>query len=147
MGAQENTEFINKRKFFRVYTKKPICTEMEIVSFNGKSIKTHSSNVCIKDLSLCGLKFSSKLELPIGENIIYQFKLQLLHKCYYIKGHIVWHKEEKNGDIYYGVHSIIDEKMYADYFAVLNNLALVIKRNQSNHGCSFCDLDKCPNNY
>ena len=146
MDAQENNEFINKRKFFRVYTKKPICTEMEIVSFNGKSIKTHSSSVCIKDISLYGLRFSSKLELPIGENIIYQFKLQILHKSYYIKGNIIWHKKEKNGDIYYGVNSIIDEIMCADYFTVLNNLALVIKRNQSNNGCSFCDPDKCPNN-
>jgi len=147
MGAQENAEFISNRQFFRVYTKEPICTEVTIVNFNGKSVKTNSCNVCIKDISIGGLRFLSKLNLPIGENVIYQFKLQIFHRCYYIKGNIIWQKEEKNGDIYYGVKSLMDEKMCADYFTELNKLALVIKRNQSNHGCSFCDLTKCPNNF
>ncbi|WP_459477954.1 PilZ domain-containing protein [Clostridium saccharoperbutylacetonicum] len=146
MGAQENAELINNRKFFRVYTKEPICTEMSIVNYNGQPIKSNCSNVCIKDLSIGGLSFSSKLKFPMGEHIIYQFKLQILNKPYSIKGNIVWHKVEKNGDINYGVSSLIDEIMYEDYFAALNNLALVIRRNQSNHGCSFCNIKKCPNN-
>lgn len=145
MDAKEELEFINKRKFFRVYLKEPICTETSIVQLNGKSVKTHAANICVNDIGIGGLRFSSKLELPIGDNIIYEFKLQILHKRYNFRGSIVWKSEKENDEIAYGVHFQIDNNDIPGYFTIFNDLALIIKRRSQHHGCSFCDFKTCPN--
>lgn len=145
MGIKENNEFICKRKLFRVYLNEPICIEISIVNFNGKSVKTNLTSVCVNDIGVGGLRFSSNLELPVGKNIVYQFKIPLLNKCYHIKGNIVWKTKEKDSKIYYGASFLIDDKDISDYFATLNTLALAIKRNRLNSEWNFCNIKKCPN--
>lgn len=145
MKIEESNDFTNKRNYFRVYLNEPICTEVSIVNLNGKSIKTNASCVCVKDIGIGGLRFETKLKLPPGENIVYKFKIQVLHKFHYIRGTIAWMHEEKNGEIYYGIKFLISDQDTSDYFTVFNNLALTIKRNRLNHGCNFCDIEKCPN--
>lgn len=61
-----NNEFINQRKFFRVNLNISISTEISIVSVNGKTFETNVSCICVKDIGIGGLKFSTKLELPIS---------------------------------------------------------------------------------
>lgn len=145
MDTKDNNIFMNKRKFFRVYANDPICTEVSIVSVNEKSIKTNPSTICVKDIGVGGLRFSSKLNLPIGEKIVYEFKISILHKRHYIRGIIVWQKEEENDMMHYGAKFQINESEIPNFLTIFNNLALIIKRNRLNHGCNFCDLKKCPN--
>jgi len=147
MNIKENDELINKRKFFRVYSNDPICTVFSIINVNEKSIKTSPSNICVRDIGVGGLRFSSKLKLPIGKNIVYEFKIPILHKCHHIRGTIVWQEKEKNNETYYGVNFLVDNCNIPHYLTIFNNLALIIKRNRSNHGCNFCDAVKCPNEY
>lgn len=145
MDIKDNSEHINKRKFFRVYLKKPICTEASIVKVNEKSIKTNITNICVNDIGIGGIRFSSKLQLPVGEHIVYEFKFHILHKYYHIRGAIVWQKEDANKEFQYGVKFLIDDNDSPSYFTLFNNLAFTVKRNKSDHGCNFCDIKNCPN--
>jgi hypothetical protein len=145
MDKKDYDELINKRKFFRVYSNNPICTEISIVNVKGKSIKTNPSNICVKDIGFGGLRFSSKLALPVEEDIIYKFKIPILHKCYHIRGTIVWRSETKGNNACYGVNFLLDENNNSDCFNIFNTLALTIKRNSPNHGCNFCNTLECPN--
>jgi hypothetical protein len=145
MDTCREIEFINKRRFFRIYLKKPICTETSIVNLNGKSIKTNPANICVNDIGIGSLQFSSKLNLPLGNNIIYEFKINILHKCYYFRGSIVWKNEKENGEIAYGVNFQLDNNDIPNYFTIFNDLALIVRRSPKRHGCNFCDIRNCPN--
>ncbi|WP_315671423.1 PilZ domain-containing protein [Clostridium sp. 19966] len=118
---------------------------MSIVELDNREVKTSTSFICVKDIGIGGLRFSSKLKFPMGDSIVYQFKIPILHKRYFIKGNIVWKKEQENNEIHYGVNFIIDKCDNCNYFTLFNNLELIIKRNSKNHGCKFCDLNQCPN--
>mgnify|MGYP001165989695 CR=1 FL=1 len=145
MNIKNNNKLTNKRKFFRVNSNNPICSEVQIVNVNGKSVKSNPCSVCVKDIGIGGLRFLTRLILPLGENIVYKFKILILNKCYYIEGNIVRKEEYENGGFCYGVNFLMDDSDRSDYFTIFNNLALVIKRNVSQHGCNFCDITKCPN--
>ncbi|WP_234118238.1 PilZ domain-containing protein [Clostridium hydrogenum] len=144
MPTNENNEYVNKRNFFRVYLRTPLCAEISIISVNGKSVKTKPSNICILDIGIGGVKFRSKLKLPIGNNVLYEFKMKFLHTNYSFDGTIVRNIENDTGEIFYGAAFIIMEDYTSNYFKALNDLALVIKRNISDHGCEFCEPQKCP---
>lgn len=145
MDETKMNKFIQKRKFFRVFCNNPLCTEIVIVTVKGKSVKTNACSVCVKDIGIGGLRFLTRLNLPLGENIVYQFKIFILNKYYYIHGNIVWKREEENGELCYGVNFLLDDSGKSKYFTIFNSLALVVKRDVSKHGCNFCDITKCPN--
>lgn len=88
MDIKENKIFLSKRRFFRVYVDVPICTEVSIVELDNREVKTSTSFICVKDIGIGGLRFSSKLKFPTGDSIIYQFNIPILHKRYFIKGNV-----------------------------------------------------------
>lgn len=147
MDIKGNKALVSKRKFFRVYVNVPICTEVSIIKLDNKRVKTRSSFICVKDIGLGGLRFSSRLKFPMGDTIVYQFKLPILGKNYYINGNIVWSREQQNKEIHYGVNFLIENSDDFNYFSLFNNLALMIKRKTRDHGCKFCDPSECPNRY
>ena len=145
MDTKEINSFTNKRKFFRVYPDKPICTKLSIISMSGNLIKTNTCNVCVKDIGIGGLQFLAKLDFPVGKNIVYKFKILILNECHYVEGNIVWKKEEESGNLCYGVNFILNDNDISYYFTVFNNFALIVKRNSLHHGCNFCNIKRCPN--
>lgn len=147
MPTNENNKYVNKRKFFRIYLNIPLCAEISIIRLGDKAVETKSSHICIVDIGISGIRFSSKLQLPTGKNILYEFKMEFLHKSYSFNGTIVRKIENDDGEIFYGVSFIISEEHNSLYFKEFNDLALVIKRNVSDHGCKFCNPQKCPMNF
>ena len=99
----------NRRKYFRVNLPLPLSTQMTIISFRNQKVSLGTAEVLVIDLSPGGLRFISYLQLPVQENIIYQFSSELNHTSFQVNGKIIWFEEIHPGIYEYGLEFTISE--------------------------------------
>ncbi len=117
----------SKRKYYRIQFPTPLEADMEIVSIGGNNVQLGKSIVLIEDMSIGGLRYVSKLNLPVREDMIFQFKTEILGKTITVLGTIVW-KEEINEELLeYGIKLIVgqNEKMKLD--TLLSSFSILLK--------------------
>lgn len=91
-----------KRKYCRVSLSNTLISRLRILSDETKKIDKLITHVEITDISVGGLSFKSKTNLPNNTRIIYEFAIVLNSKTYNIRANIV--RKTLCGDKYsYGV--------------------------------------------
>ncbi|MDP4144007.1 MAG: PilZ domain-containing protein [Bacillota bacterium] len=135
----------NRRKYFRIDLDTPLCTEMTIVEVKGKKIKTSITNVCVIDIGAGGLAFTSKLNFPIGKEVIFRFNTTIFKESISFIGNIIRRTEIRDGIYKYGVQFILDEQTETEYIKIFNRLLIALKKDWRNIEYSSCKGSKCRN--
>lgn len=136
---------INRRKYFRVDFDVPLCTDVTISEIGGKRVKTGVSKVCVIDIGVGGLAFSSSLDFPIDNKVVFKFNANILGERTEFHGKIVRQTTIRPGTFKYGVQFIIDNQLENSYMRLFNKLAIGLRKNWRNCEYSSCNKDKCPN--
>lgn len=138
----EDNNQINRRRYYRITCAHPICSEITIVKVNNFPVNTGKTKVCIEDISMGGLKFVSKLVLPVDPNVIVNFYIVVLDQEIMLQGFIV-RRSELTGDILqYGVKFLLEESDIKSFAKILNALEHIKNRKIKDLGPSFCIKDK-----
>ena len=78
-------------------------------------------------MSVGGLRFVSNLNLPVREDIIFQFKIELLGRSISMLGRVIW-KEEMNEELLeYGVNFMIDQNEQTKINTLLSSYHVLLK--------------------
>lgn len=135
----------NRRRYFRVNLNVPLCADMTICEIGGKRVKTGNSKVCVLNIGVGGLAFSSSLEFPIDNKAVFLFSTSIMGKNINFKGTIVRRTKLNSGAYNYGVKFIYDNNLEDEYIRIFNNLSIQLKKNWKGCEYSSCNKDKCPN--
>jgi hypothetical protein len=129
---------VNRRKHFRIGCATPICSEVTIVRINDQAVNTGTTKVCVEDIGPGGLKFISRLDLPVNPNIIIKFYTIILRKPLLLEGIIV-RKTEIDKDMFqYGIQFVIDDSETDSISKLLNKLDFITTKGIRDLGSNFC---------
>jgi len=78
------------RKFLRISPDTPLYGSARIVSIGNRRVSTGIAIVRILNISSGGLRFVSKLSMPVDHTVILQLNLRLDKTAYCIQGYIVY---------------------------------------------------------
>ncbi|MGX9134104.1 EAL domain-containing protein [Rummeliibacillus sp. JY-2-4R] len=117
----------SNRKYHRTQFSNPLEADMQILSIGGKSVQLGKTKVLVQDMSVGGLRFVSNLTLPVREDIIFQFKVELLGRSISMLGRVIW-KEEMNEELLeYGVSFMIDQNEQIKINTLLSSYHVLLK--------------------
>jgi EAL domain-containing protein (putative c-di-GMP-specific phosphodiesterase class I) len=98
-----------KMETYRIDIAKPIQAKMVITQINGVPILLGDTCVVIENIGIGGLRFSTKLQLPVLKNLKLTIETNAFHQPLSVKGQILW-KDELNAIRYqYGLEFNLDE--------------------------------------
>lgn len=101
---------------------------MKILSIKEKEITLErNTKILINDIGPGGLKFTSYLNLPTNDAIIYGINMQLLGEHYSLTGKIVWSSEVKKDIFEHGVEFSISESDREKLTSTLFKLASLLR--------------------
>lgn len=135
---------INKRQFYRIHFENPLCSQMTIVKFKGNSLKMGYANVCVKDIGPGGLSFLSVLDLPIGSDSVYRFRIKLFGESKSMSGEIVRIRPLKDNVKEYGVKFTFTDTDEPSYIADFHKLQISLARDIKSNCCEFCRKESIP---
>jgi hypothetical protein len=127
-----------RRRYFRLGLKTPLCAKMTLAMVNNKIINTGTSEVCIEDIGPGGLRFLSHLRIPSNPSITLGFQMNISHELLYVHGKIVREIEIQPGIYEYGVKFNVSESKRDQIIMLVNALAIAIKRKWSISHSSLC---------
>ncbi|MBU8880366.1 EAL domain-containing protein [Bacillus sp. FJAT-29790] len=120
-------EMQSKRKYYRLNFPYPLAADMTLLSIADHPMQLGKASVLIEDMSIGGLRFLSLLRLPVREDMILQFEVELLDETIKLRGQIVW-KEEINDDITeYGIEFMITENEQTILAKLLNTFKILLE--------------------
>ncbi|MDP4090526.1 MAG: PilZ domain-containing protein [Bacillota bacterium] len=96
------------RKTYRVKCKKPICTQISIVKVNNNAVTTGTGIICLEDISAGGLRFLSGLNMPPGDALTIEFRLEIEREIFAFYGFILRKEELGQNTFRYGVKFLND---------------------------------------
>lgn len=131
-----NMEKHNRRNFYRLHLKFPLCAEMTIAKFNNEDVNLGYSKSLIEDISLGGLRFLSTMNLPAQRDLILRFETRILDEQINFTGYIVW-KKEVNNLFQYGLEFNINDKEREKFTPILNRLTIQLNKNSLSPSCDF----------
>ncbi|WP_067728934.1 EAL domain-containing protein [Oceanobacillus damuensis] len=126
-ATDEKTETKGRRKHFRIPLKFPSRAQMTMTSLKGRKMDFKNTEVLIEDIGPGGLKFLSKMHLPVRPDNVYQFNTKIMNHNICLDGKIVW-KEELNGVFAYGLNFSIEEKDREHLIKLLNQFLIQLRK-------------------
>ncbi len=127
-----------RRRYFRLRTFVPLCSDMRILQIKGKVVDTPFTKICVLDLSGGGFRFLSELKLPISSEVVLEFQTNILDHKLLLIGHIVRMDIVEDHIYDYGVEFQVDEGKKSQLIRLLNEMQIDIRNNKAIRGCSFC---------
>ncbi|WP_394139791.1 EAL domain-containing protein [Cytobacillus oceanisediminis] len=100
---------VNRRLFYRIEFPAPIKSKMTISKIKGEEIKIGKTKVSVLNMGEGGLAFSTKLHLPVNDDLTLQFEMEMLGDPIILKGHTVWKQEMANNEFHYGFEFELNE--------------------------------------
>ena len=97
MVGEQNIE--NRRNFYRIKLLAPMCAELTILTINAKEVTKGFSPICIEDIGVGGVRFKSKLNIPMNDTVTFGIKFSIYDTEYLLPASIVWKNELKTGYI------------------------------------------------
>lgn len=131
-----------QRQYFRLKLDPPLCSDMTIITINGKSLETGIAEVLIDDIGPGGLRFLSSLTLPVHSQVVLQFQTELFSQTVKMHGYIVRHGKLLEGINEYGVKFTMDEDKHAELARLINRLAIRLRQGSTPSGGRFLKGDK-----
>ncbi|MDM5228397.1 EAL domain-containing protein [Cytobacillus sp. NJ13] len=130
-NIKEENVFKGLRKYARVEFPYPLEADMTILELNHKSVKMGSTKILIEDISAGGVKFVSKIKLPVRKDIILLIETMLLGENLAFKGTIVRKDGISDTLTNYGFQFILEEGQRAGLAKTLDQLQIQLELNPS----------------
>ncbi|MDF2037645.1 EAL domain-containing protein [Cytobacillus oceanisediminis] len=130
-NIKEENVFKGLRKYARVEFPYPLEADMTILELNHKSVKMGSTKILIEDISAGGVKFVSKIKLPVRKDIILLIETMLLGENLAFTGTIVRKDEISDTLTNYGFQFILEEEQRAGLAKTLDQLQIQLEQNPS----------------
>ncbi|WP_113883822.1 MULTISPECIES: EAL domain-containing protein [Cytobacillus] len=130
-NIKEDNVFKGLRKYVRVEFPYPLEAEMTILELNSKPVKMGSAKILIEDMSAGGVKFVSKMKLPVRKDIILLIETKLLGEVLSFTGTIVRKDEISDALTNYGFQFIIEEGPRAELAGMLDTLQVQLEQSPS----------------
>ncbi|WP_370223775.1 EAL domain-containing protein [Cytobacillus sp.] len=130
-NVKEDNVFKGLRKYVRIEFPYPLEAEMTILELNSKPVKMGSTKILIEDMSAGGVKFVSKMKLPVRKDIILLIETRLLGEILAFTGTIVRKDEISDTLTNYGFQFIIEEGPRAELAKMLDTLQIQLEQNPS----------------
>ncbi|MFY2155820.1 EAL domain-containing protein [Cytobacillus firmus] len=130
-NSKEDNVFKGLRKYERVEFPCPLEAKMTILELNKKPVKMGSTKILIEDMSAGGVKFVSKMKLPVRKNIILLIETKLLGEFLAFTGTIVRKDEITDTLTNYGFQFMIEEGPRAKLAEMLGSLQIQLEQNPS----------------
>ncbi|WHY61445.1 EAL domain-containing protein [Cytobacillus firmus] len=121
-NIKEENVFKGLRKYVRVEFPYPLEADMTILELNSKPVKMGSTKILIEDMSAGGVKFVSKMKLPVRKDIILLIETKLSGEDLSYTGTIVRKAEISDALTIYGFQFIIEEAPRAELAGMLDIL-------------------------
>lgn len=128
---------IENRELFRFDLPYPLSAHMTIAEIKGQPVKLGYTEVLAMDIGIGGLCFISYLKLPVQSDMILLFETELLEKNVNFRGKIVWQSPYERGYYQYGIQFELDEDDEAAMTALVNKLAIMLRKKPLLTGCRF----------
>ncbi|MFT9849937.1 PilZ domain-containing protein [Aneurinibacillus sp. REN35] len=137
---------VNRRKEERKILVIPLCSEVSIGVINNQPISSGRMEVCVKDVSIHGLRFVSSLRFPITDNLLLKFQTRMMDQLITLTGKIVWRTSNplKPGVYEYGVELLHDDFSQTLFTKLYNDMSVWLKKISFVPGCRFCTNENCP---
>ncbi|MBG9586606.1 EAL domain-containing protein [Cytobacillus firmus] len=130
-NSKEDNVFKGLRKYERVEFPCPLEAKMTILELNKKPVKMGSTKILIEDMSAGGVKFVSKMKLPVKKNIILLIETKLVGEFLAFTGTIVRKDEISDTLTNYGFQFMIEEGPRAKLAEMLGGLQIQLEQNPS----------------
>lgn len=117
----------NRRHYFRVNIPQGLKATIAIERVHDREVSSGSSPIIIENIGAGGLRFLSKLKIPIGGPFIFASKVVLNGRPLTLRGHVIWFKEVHNRLLQYGLTFDISESDRDDLVSELNRLAIKLR--------------------
>lgn len=140
--SNEDIPLFNQRQYFRVSLPYPLEAEITIDQVGGKKLTVGKSLILIEDIGSGGLRFLSRLQLSISNDILFEITTTILNEELNLIGYIVRYKEEEEGTVQYGFEFIIEENERERLTLLLNKLQLQIRKESILKDCHFITENK-----
>ncbi|WP_407638629.1 PilZ domain-containing protein [Aneurinibacillus migulanus] len=136
---------LNRRKEERQVFEIPLCSELTISSINKQSVSSGRVEICIKDVSIHGLRSISSLRFPVSENLLLKFQTRIMDNLITLSGKIVWRNSSplKPSTYEYGVQLLHDEFTRSLFTKLYNDMGVWLKKMPFIPGCRFCNTESC----
>jgi diguanylate cyclase (GGDEF)-like protein/PAS domain S-box-containing protein len=128
-NSKEDNVFKGLRKYARVEFPYPLEAKMTILELNRKPVQMGSTKILIEDMSAGGVKFVSKMKLPVRKDIILLIETKLLGEFLAFTGTIVNKDEISDALTNYGFQFIIEEEPRAKLAEMLGILQKQLEQN------------------
>lgn len=115
----------NQRRDVRFnFESHPIEGMFSIYKMQEEIIDSKPARMYLQDLSAGGLRFSSRLDIPLSEDVMYCFTFQTLETPFKLYG-CIQRKEKEGSRYYYGVKLVhSDRQMRLKIIQIVNRLAI-----------------------
>lgn len=143
MEREVTQEYENRRAFFRINFNTLMCGKMTILSVNGIKVDKGFTPICIEDIGVGGVRFKSKLDMPINNKSILGINFCIGESEYTIPAKIVWKQQCNNSFVRYGCRFEIENNEIEKYISIFNKFSIACKKNFSN-AYKACNEKRCP---
>ncbi|WP_294349051.1 PilZ domain-containing protein [uncultured Clostridium sp.] len=130
MVGEQNIE--NRRNFYRIKLLAPMCAELTILTINAKEVTKGFSPICIEDIGVGGVRFKSKLNIPMNDTVTFGIKFSIYDTEYLLPASIVWKNELKTGYIEYGCKFEMKDTEREQYIPIFNRFSVEVAKNIKN---------------
>lgn len=115
----------NQRRDVRFnFESHPIEGMFSIYKMQEEIIESKPARMYLQDLSAGGLRFSSRLDIPPAEGVMYCFTFQVLQTSFQLYG-TIQRKQKEGNRYYYGVKLVhSDRQMRLKIIQIVNRLAI-----------------------
>ncbi|WP_438445272.1 PilZ domain-containing protein [Gorillibacterium sp. sgz5001074] len=127
----------NRREFYRLTLHVPLSAQFKVIGYRKESVNSNSTYIYIVDISAGGLRMHSKLNLPVNEGLLLEFRFILFNRDLILLGSVV-RKKQTSSDIFeYGVEFSLDEDTRETLLANIHMLSIRLKNARVLTSCSF----------
>jgi hypothetical protein len=127
--SANRSEIKNRRKLFRVAFSNCLIADMTIDSFQGKKLSLGSSEVLISNMGPGGLCFYLHVKIPVGNELMLRFEMELLGKPFILFGKVMWFNEVEEEKVFeYGIEFVMDDLERDSLVSELNKLAIQLRK-------------------
>ena len=109
-----------------------MCAELTILTINAKEVTKGFSPICIEDIGVGGVRFKSKLNIPMNDTVTFGIKFSIYDTEYLLPASIVWKNELKTGYIEYGCKFEMKDTEREQYIPIFNRFSVEVAKNIKN---------------
>jgi c-di-GMP-binding flagellar brake protein YcgR len=128
----------NRREYFRLTLHVPLSAKFKIIGYKKELLNSSSTYIYIVDISAGGIRMHSRLNLPVQEGLLLEYRFRLFNRELCVLGSIIRKRPLHNGIYEYGIEFSLSDQTKELLLSNLHLLSVRLRNTQVLTSCSFC---------